>query len=829
MTIKEKYSATLPAAGISDEVNRLLALHSRLVVTAPPGAGKSTFLPLSMLENLENTGRIIMLEPRRLAARQVACRMSDMLGDQVGGTVGYRMRLETVVSKSTRIEVVTEGVLTRMLVNDPGLEGISIVIFDEFHERSLAADVSLALARRSQELFRPDLRIVLMSATMDTERLCREFDAPLAECGGRMFPVELVHWPEEADEQNVSEVVAKAVRAAYGRHDGDILAFLPGEGEIRRCADMLSAGLEDTLVCPLYGMLPLEEQRRAILPSERGKRKIVLATPIAETSLTIEGIKVVVDSGLCRRQVFDVRSGMTRLETVRISLDMAAQRAGRAGRVSPGICYRLWSVCTENNMTAARVPEILEADLAGTVLDIAAWGEHTGDLIWLDAPKSSDVTAAEELLESLGAIDKSGLITAHGRELSRMPCHPRIGQMLLKASGKVDKALAADIAALSEERDPMGPVPDTGIDLRIAELRKNRRDRSLGIWNRISRTAVQYCHIVGTEEDNSPADPYKIGELVAAAYPERIGRIWKEGRGKFLFPDGSISAMDNTDVLSACEWIAVSGMNRKKDGIGRIYLAAPLASEDVMGFVRVYDRISWDNRQGCVVAQRETRLGAILVGMSVLHDVPEDKVRDVICRAARKDGMSMFDFSANAGNMIRRIAAVSEWHPELELPDASPEAVLGRVEEWLPLYARNARSVQELKKIDMCVVIWNMLSYHQQQEVARLAPEYFIVPTGSRIRLEYRQGADAPVARVRLQECFGLLDTPGVDGGRLPVLMELLSPGYKAVQLTSDLRSFWKETYYEVRKELRRRYPKHSWPDDPLEAEAVRGVKRKRE
>lgn len=827
MTVKEKYYAELPAAGIADEVNRQLALHPRLVITAPPGAGKSTLLPLTMLDRFGDAGRIIMLEPRRLAARQIAQRMSDMLDEPAGATVGYRMRLDTRVSDRTRVEVVTEGVLTRMLIDDPSLEGVSVVIFDEFHERSLAADVALALARQSQDVLRPDLKLVLMSATMDTEWLCRELDAPLVESRGRMFPVEIVHWNEEADVFNVAEVTAKVVRMAHNRREGDILAFLPGEREVRRCADMLEGGLGETSVYPLYGMLPLEEQRLAVAPSAPGKRKIVLATPIAETSLTIEGVRVVVDSGLCRKQVFDTRSSMTRLETVRISLDMAEQRSGRAGRVAPGVCYRLWHLGAEKNMSPVRIPEILEADLAGTMLDIAAWGESIGDIPWIDMPKPANISLARTLLESLGAIDGNGRITRHGRALSGLPCHPRIGQMLLKASGTADKALAADIAALLEERDPMGSIMETGMDIRVSELRKNRRKGSGGIWGRLAKEALQYCRISGVGTDDSAADPYRIGELVAAAYPERIGKAWKEGRGRFQFPDGSIAAMDETDMLSSCEWIVACSINARKDGDGRIFLAAPLDREDVMAMAQTRDRVFWDSRQGCVSAQRETRLGAIVIGTVPLHDVSKETVIGVMCEAAVRDGMSMFDFSDKACDIIRRISAVSAWHPDLDLPDMSPETVLGRAEEWLPLYAGNARSVQELKKIDMCEVIWGLLSYDLQQEVERLAPEYVTVPTGSRIRLEYRQGADAPVVRVRLQECFGLLDTPRVDDGRLPVLMELLSPGYKAVQLTSDLRSFWSGTYYEVRKELRRRYPKHSWPDNPLEAEAVRGVRKK--
>ncbi len=828
------HNYALPAAEIADTVNSMLEEHQRLVITAPPGAGKSTLLPLTMLERPGNAGRIIMLEPRRLAARQIAHRMSEMIGEKAGETVGYRMRLDTKVSARTRVEVVTEGVLTRMLLDDPGLDGVSIIIFDEFHERSLSADVALALARQTQEVLRPDLRIVLMSATMDTGSLCRALEAPLVESKGKLYPVEIIRASEEADSLNVAEAVAKAVRMAHAGHDGDILAFLPGEGEIRRCAEMLGKGLGETRVYPLYGMLSLEEQRLAIAPGKSGERKIVLATPIAETSLTIEGVRIVVDSGLCRKQIYDPASSMSRLETVRISMDMADQRAGRAGRLAPGVCYRLWGAGTEKNMAQTRTPEIFEADLSGTVLEIAAWGEHIDNIPWLDMPEPVNVASAVALLESLGALDCESRITGLGRQLSKLPCHPRIGRMLLRAETQADKALAADIAALIEERDPMGGRSDvglaangygTGLDMRVAELRRARPKGAGGIWGRIAKAAQQYCRLAGTVPDASAPDPYKIGELLAAAYPERIARSWKEGRGKFQFPDGSIAAVDEGDMLASCEWLVACSLNVKKDGAGRIFLAAPVAEEDIMFAAEARDRIFWDSRQGCVTAQRETRIGAILLRTATLGDVSKEKIAAVVCEAAKKEGLSMFDFSDKAENLVRRISAVALWHPELELPDVSSDALFERVEEWLPLYIGNARTTAELKKINLCEVIWGLLSYVQQHEVERLAPEYVTVPTGSRIRLEYRQGADAPIVRVRLQECFGLLDTLRVDDGRLPVLMELLSPGYKAVQLTSDLRSFWNGTYFEVRKELRRRYPRHSWPDNPLEAEAVRGVR----
>ena len=810
---------------VAADVNRALRERGSVVVTAPPGAGKSTLLPLTVLESVP--GKVLMLEPRRVAARQIAERMAWMLGEPVGRTVGYRMRFDHKVSADTRVEVLTEGVLVRRLVDDPGLDGVSVVIFDEFHERSITTDVALALTREARQVLRPDLKILLMSATIDTETLCREMDAPLVESNGKMFPVEVLRGKEEAKPENAAELVARTVREAHGKQEGDILAFLPGETDIRRCAELLGTALAPTQVFPLYGMLPASEQRRAIAPSAAGERKVVLATPIAETSITIEGVRVVVDSGLCRKPVFDPQRGLSRLETVRISQDMADQRTGRAGRVAPGVCYRLWSLATEQRMAAIRVPEILEADLAPTVLDIAAWGESRPErLSWLTPPPAYSLSQARQLLQSLDAVDETGRITPHGRRLSALPCHPRVAQMLLKADTPDRKALAADLAALLEEKDPLD-TPEAGAYLRLKALRDARRSRREGRWNRIARIAEQYRDMVRVPEDNGDPDPFEAGALLAAAYPERIAKAWKDGVGRFCLAGGDLAAVDPSDPLAAAEWLAVGSMNAVPGGVGRIFLAAPLGASDLKPYIRRRDVIAWDSRQGSVVARRESRVGQLPVGTQPLPDVPREEIDRVICEAARKEGMSMLDFSEEVQNLQRRVEAVAAWHPELELPDLSTETVLERASEWLPSFLGKASTVAELKRIDLCVVLWAILTYPQQQAVDRLAPSHITVPTGSHIRVEYRQGADAPVVRVRLQECFGLVDTPRVDDGRRPVLMELLSPGFKPVQLTSDLRSFWEGTYFEVRKELKRRYPKHAWPDDPLAADPVRGVRKK--
>ena len=942
-------SVDLPVMEIAGAVNEALADSPRLVVTAPPGAGKSTVLPLTILEgflrqplpdiaardsersdrgSLKGTplnnkpgSKIVILEPRRIAARQIAERMAALLGEPVGQTVGYRIRFESRVSAATRIEVLTEGILTRMLVDDPALEGVGVVIFDEFHERSLQSDVALALTREAQSLLRPDLRILLMSATIDTEVLCRELDAPLIESAGRMFPVEIKHTPEEATAENVAERVAHWVRVALREHDGDVLAFLPGEGEIRRCAELLD-GIAVSLY-PLYGLLPPEQQRAAIAPSPAGSRKVVLATPIAETSLTIEGVRVVVDGGFCRRLVFDPQNALSRLETVRISRDMADQRSGRAGRVAPGVCYRLWSPATQARMAATRVPEILEADLAGTALDAAAWGEsQLAALPWLTPPPAAHVAQATQLLGLRGALDEAGHITPHGRALAALPCHPRIAQMLLYATrewqnsawplsqaksapadrpapgiwpkdkygkGVMAAELAAQLAALLEERDPLAALEgDAALTTRLDALHRSGRS---GRWGRIAQMAEQYRALAeksapkmakngadptfetglgaknsqnrhqssgltgvlgegpvskagpsplnrlqnipegisngeGVGAENRPS-PYEVGRLLAAAYPERVAKALPEGRGHFQLATGERAAVAPEDALSACEWLAVASLSVRPGGEGRIFLAAPVDPEDLPELIRTRDRVAWDGKAGAATARRERRIGSLLVDAKPLSKGVREQLTQAICEAAQKDGPAMLDFSDEVGNLQRRVAAVAAWHPELELPDLSTEAVLRTAPDWLPPFVGRATTVAELKKIDLCAALWTLLDYAQRQAVERLAPLHITVPTGSHIRVEYRQGAEAPILRVRLQECFGLLDTPRVDDGRRPVLMELLSPGYKPVQLTADLRSFWSGTYFEVRKELRRRYPKHAWPDNPLEAEAVRGVRRK--
>ena len=817
----------LPAFSISAELNSLLKSKNKVIVTAAPGAGKSTVLPLTILGGLGLSGKILMLEPRRLAAKQVAARMAYLLGEKVGKTVGYRVRFDKCVSADTKIEVLTEGILTRMLVDDPTLDGVDVVVFDEFHERSLASDVALALTREAQSVVRPDLKIVIMSATIDSDELSRQIDAPVVSSSGRMFDVKVIHSDEEASQSNVAEVTARAICKAHRNDFGDILAFLPGQGEILKCQELLGSSLGDTLVYPLYGQLTPEAQNLAILPAPDGRRKVVLATSIAETSLTIQEIRVVVDSGLCRYMVFDQRNGLSHLETKRISMDMATQRTGRAGRVCNGVCYRLWTLATEHRMDSCRVPEILTADMASTVLDVAAWGgENIDDMPWLTPPPAANVAQADRLLSLLGATDNNGVVTELGKMMAKLPCHPRISRILVNQTDDYMVALAADIAALIEEKCPVSELNDeVDISVHLDALRAARGRKNANKWARIDKVAREYRGSVA--EDNQPANSADIGLLIAMAYPERIAAA-ADSCGRYRLSSGGMAVVDKNSDLTSCKWLAVAEMNAQS---GNVFLASKLSPDCLSALSHSSRNVAWDSKRGMLVAQDEVKVGCLLIESRPVANLDKAEAVAAVCNAVPKYGLSMFDFNENVARLQCRIACVAAWHPELDLPDVSTDSLLNNPCSWLPFYLESGNrvlsAVSELKKIDLCQAIWNILDYGQQQSVDRLAPTHLAVPTGSKIRIDYRTAAEAPVLSVRLQECFGLTDTPTVNDGRVPVLMELLSPGFKPVQLTRDLRNFWQSTYFEVKKELKRRYPKHYWPDDPLNAEATRGVKKK--
>ena len=832
MNIIEKYRQ-LPAAAIAEELNSELNQHHAAVVVAPPGAGKSTLLPLTMLSR-GTQGRIVMLEPRRLAARQVALRMAQMLGEEVGQTVGYQIRFEKKISSKTRIEVVTEGILTRRLAEDPTLEGVGCVIFDEFHERSLQSDLAFCLTQETRSILRPELDIVVMSATIDATAICQALGAHEVSCQGRMYPVETVLSKDDILPSEIAETVAATVSRAHRELEGDILAFLPGQADIVRCAELLGNSLGATHVCELYGNLPPQQQYEAISPSAPGERKVVLATPIAETSLTIEGIRIVVDCGYYRKLVFDSTNDLSHLETVRISMDMARQRAGRAGRVAAGTCFRLWTHATQQRMDEQRQPEIVDADLVPMVLDVAAFGEtDVESLPWLTPPPKCNVARAGNELRALHAISAEGQITPLGRKMAAMPCHPRISRMILQARNAQEKSLACDIAAILEEKDVMAQESNACSDLllRVSALQDARRRNALGRWKRVGNIAEEYDRMVGIRPSNTYVARDDIGALVAAVYPERIAKA-QDHNGNYRMANGGEVVLDAADPLTSFSWLAIATLHAGNGGRGRAFLAAPVSSQSLEDYATWWDNITWIAHQGGVIAQKEMRIGTLVVRTKPLDNVPKEQLKGIICEAAKKEGKSMLSWTDKTAALQERVALVAQWHPELGLPDLSADAVLKQPERWLPFYlekdGRVITTISEMRKIDMESVLWNMLSYEQQQKVSRMAPTYIMVPSGSKIQLRYRKGSEVPVLSVRLQECFGLTATPRVNDGKVPVLMELLSPGFKPVQLTADLQSFWQDTYFEVRKELRRRYPKHYWPDNPLEAVAQRGVKRKR-
>lgn len=823
-------AGSLPAFSIADSVNQALRESANIVVTAPPGAGKSTLLPLTILKGMGSKGKILMLEPRRLAARQIAERMASLLGEPAGKTVGYRVRFDNKVTTETRIEVLTEGILTRKLVSDATLEGIDVVIFDEFHERSIHSDLALALTLQAQHIIRPDLKIIIMSATIDTVSICQSLHAPLIKCTGKMFPVKTIYTETEIDKYHIYKEVAAIVMRAHREHEGDILAFLPGQTDIQRCEELLADSLADTStsVYPLYGNLSPEKQRQAIAPSRQGKRKIVLATPIAETSLTIEGVRIVVDSGFCRQLVYDARTGLSHLETVRISKDMATQRKGRAGRVAEGICYRLWSHNSEHLMREQRKPEIEEADLASMVLDIAAFGENDPmSLPWITPPSKSNTVNAKRLLLSLKAINEDGSTTPLGKKMAALPCHPRIAKMMLCSGTDAQKALACDMAAILEEKDPMNENEDSDMTLRIAMLRSQRERKDLGKWARIAQIAQEYRKMLKAKEDNRPVDPEEVGSLIASAYPERIAMAI-DNIGNFKMSGGQHIFIERNDSMSLHPWLAIASLNSTANK-GKVFLSAPISISNLP--TSTFTNISWDSKAGAVRMQREKRIGQLVIESKPIHDADKEQIVGIICTAVKKEGLSMLDWNEKVKRLQQRVAKVKQWHPEMNVPDLTTEHLLSTASEWLPFYLEQEGKLRtttaELKKLDLAEMLWAQIPYEQQEEINHLAPTHIEVPSGSHIRIDYRPGAEAPVLSVRLQECFGMTQTPRVDNGKRPLLLELLSPGFKPVQLTQDLANFWQSTYFEVRKELKRRYPKHFWPENPLESEAVRGVKRK--
>jgi len=835
-----------------------LGTRRAAVLQAPPGAGKSTVVPLALLEEPWSRGkRLIMLEPRRLAARAIAERMAHTLGESVGRTVGYRMRFDTRISRDTRIEVVTEGVLTRLLQSDPALEGVAAVIFDEFHERSLQADLGVALALDAREHLTPDLRLLVMSATLDGTAVARLLDdAPLVTAHGRIFPVETRYAgfgppalpdapagprPQESPERGVGQLVSRALHEEHG----DVLVFLPGAREIRRVQSWLSGAQlgSGVQVLPLFGELASEEQDAALAPAERAVRKVVLATNIAETSLTIPGVRVVVDSGLVRRACFDPVTGMSRLETQRISRASADQRQGRAGRLAAGVCYRAWSEGAHSSLAAFTAPEILDADLAPLALELASWGARdAGALRWLDPPPAAQLGSARDLLERLGALDSAARITAHGRELTRVAAHPRLAHMLLRARVLGQLPLAAQLAALLSERDLLragAGTRDADIRARLeilrAEVRTPALDRpALQRARRVARDlerqadAAGAAGAAGAGRADTGGDP---GLLLAFAYPDRIGRRRASGAGRFVLANGRGAAFTGPQGLARQELIvAVDLDDRERDA--RILLAVPLERRDLMEHfadrIRRRESVQWSTREQAVIARRTVELDALVLEEQPLAEVPADAARGAMLTGVRELGVAALPWNREARDLQARIefvraalggaqGAPAAW------PEVSDAALGATLESWLTPWLDGVTRREHLARVPLTDALRARLTFEQRRELEEWAPANLTMPSGSRIRVDYLDDS-APAVSVRLQEVFGLADTPRLGRGRVPVTFRLLSPARRPVQVTRDLASFWRGAYAEVRKDLRGRYPKHYWPENPLEAQPTRGV-----
>jgi ATP-dependent helicase HrpB len=823
------FATNLPVTEIIDEVRQHFTQHNTLLVTAPPGAGKSTVLPLALLnEPWLNNKKIIVLEPRRLAASSIAHRMADLLQEPVGNTVGYRIRFENKVSKNTRIEVVTEGILTRMLHRDNALEDVGLLIFDEFHERSIHADIALALSREVQEVLRPDLRLLVMSATLNVPQLAEMLGAKVIESKGKMFPVDVIYTGEQ-DVKQIPEACARTIARAVKENEGDVLAFLPGQAEIGKCAEILKRQLSGFAIHSLYGQLAHQDQQAALLPDPSGRRKVVLATSIAETSLTIEGVKIVVDSGLTRKSVFDVRTGLSGLKTVQVPVDSADQRTGRAGRLSAGTCYRMWSSATQQRLAPYRTPEILDSDLTPLVLDLLEWGiTDPNSLCWLNNPPAGALQNARELLTALGAMDQ-GKVTEHGKKIHQLPCHPRLANMLITAQKSGKLPLATDIAALLEERDPLDRLTSgADLNLRIESLKRHRseqqRDRK---WEKIEKTAGAYRKLFGIAPSNAATDAYATGLLVAYAYPERIASAKESKNDIFQLANGQTAVLNREDDLSHESWLAIAQLDVQK-GQGKVFMAAPLNPKDLIHLAKETQNIRWDSRKGQILASTNLRIGSITLQSKPLASPDKQILEDLISETLKTEGQNLLNFSPEVEQWQNRVLSLRLWNPEQNWLDVRTETLLQNNKSWLTPYVSHVRKAEDFKKIDLTHVLQHSLEYEQQLLLNKLAPTSITVPSGSLIKITYSPYGEDPILAVRLQELFGLLDTPKVNNGTKSLVIHLLSPGYKPVQVTSDLRSFWENTYFEVRKELKRRYSKHSWPENPLEAEAVRGAIRRR-
>ncbi|MGO0630479.1 ATP-dependent helicase HrpB [Pseudomonas sp. SAR267] len=836
---------SLPIDAVLPALREVLHNRDEAVLEAPPGAGKTTRVPLALLNEPWLAGQtILMLEPRRLAARAAAERLASELGEKVGETVGYRIRLDSKVGPTTRIEVVTEGILTRRLQSDPALDGVGLLIFDEFHERSLDADLALALSLNGRELLRdePALKILLMSATLEGERLSRLLgDAPVVRSEGRMHPVDIRWGRPFQPGEFIEPRVVDNVLLALAEQPGSVLVFLPGQAEIRRVHQSLQDALgerPDVLLCPLHGELDLSAQRAAIDPPAQGLRKVVLATNIAETSLTIDGVRVVIDAGLARVPRFDPGSGMTRLDTQRISRASATQRAGRAGRLEPGVCYRLWSEAQHDQLTAHGSAEILQADLAGLALQLARWGVTPDQLRWLDQPPAAAFAQAQDLLARLGAFKPGSRdnLSDHGQAMAELPAHPRIAHLLLRGQDLGLATMACDVAGLLGERDiQRGGGADLHSRLALVSGESKASRGGQGGVQRARQLARQYRGLLRGQATAAVADPDHprwLGALLALAYPDRVAQQRREGGAEYRLANGRAALFAEVDALMKCPWLVIADLgSRQGQREERIYLAAefdPALLEDVLAEqVERVDVLDWDEREQVLRAERQTKVGELIVGREPLPGLDDQARARALLGLVRRKGLNLLTWTPELRQWQARVALLRQLDldkdGQSEWPDLGDEALLATLEDWLQSYLGKVSRLSHFAALDLPSILRNLLPWPLPQRLDEWAPAHLAVPSGSNIRLDYSE--HPPILAVRLQELFGLADTPRIAQGRQQVKLHLLSPARRPVQVTQDLANFWRTTYAEVKKDLKGRYPKHYWPDDPLVAEATARAK----
>lgn len=838
---------SLPIDAVLPDLRQALSERHEAVLEAPPGAGKTTRVPLALLEETWLAGQtILMLEPRRLAARAAAERLASELGEKVGETVGYQIRLESRVGPNTRIEVVTEGILTRRLQDDPALDGVGLLIFDEFHERSLDADLALALSLNGRDLFRDEqpLKILLMSATLEGERLSSLLnDAPVVRSDGRMFPVQM-QWgrPFQVGEF-IEPRVVQTVLDAINDQSGSLLVFLPGQAEIRRVNQQLADALgsrPDIMLCPLHGELDLNAQRAAIEPAPKGIRKVVLATNIAETSLTIDGVRVVIDAGLARVPRFDPGSGMTRLDTQRISKASATQRAGRAGRLEPGVCYRLWSEAQHEQLAAYGAAEILQADLAGLALQLARWGVTPTQLVWLDVPPAAAYGQAQDLLIRLGALTREPgqepKLTSHGQAMAELPAHPRIAHLLLRGQALGLGSLACDVAALLGERDILrGAGADLHSRLTLLDGSERAARGAQGGVQRAKQLARQYRGYLrgsASEPVGDPDHPRWLGALLALAYPDRVAQQRKAGGAEYRLANGRAALFAEVDALMKQPWLVIADLgSRQGQREERIYLAAefdPALFDSVLAEQVVQlDQLDWDEREGVFRAERQRKVGELILSREPLTGLDESAKGKALLALVRRKGLELLPWTPELRQWQARVALLRsldlEQKDSSEWPDVSNAGLLDQLETWLLPYLGKVSRLSHFNNLDLSSILHNLLQWPLPQRLDELAPHHLSVPSGSSVRLDYSE--HPPILAVRLQELFGLADTPRIANGRQIVKLHLLSPARRPVQVTQDLANFWRSTYVEVKKDLKGRYPKHYWPDDPLIAEPTARIK----